>query len=71
MRHVVFPGKPGLANSHRRDDCHGCSRSFVTRVAKGKEEQRFFDLAAQLTRSKSRTEQMKLKEALARLTFGG
>lgn len=38
--------------------------------AREKEKQRFFDLAAQLTRAKSLSEQTKLKEELARLTFG-
>jgi hypothetical protein len=35
-----------------------------------KEKERFFDLAAQLTRAKNPAEQTKLKEELARLTFG-
>lgn len=38
--------------------------------AKEKEKERFFELAAQLTRSKRTSEQQKLKEELARLTFG-
>ena len=38
--------------------------------AKEKEKERFFDLAAQLTRAKNPSEQTKLKEELARLTFG-
>jgi hypothetical protein len=37
---------------------------------KEREKERFFDLAAQLTRAKSPSEQTKLKEELARLTFG-
>lgn len=38
--------------------------------AKEKEKEHFFDLAAQLTRAKSPSEQTRLKEELARLTFG-
>ena len=38
--------------------------------AKEKEKERFFEIAAQLTRAKDPKEQSRLKEELARLTFG-
>ena len=38
--------------------------------SKEKEKARFFDLADRLTRAKNASEQAKLKEELARLTFG-
>ena len=38
--------------------------------AKERERERFFELAAQLTRAKDTLEQSRLKEELARLTFG-
>jgi len=38
--------------------------------AKEKERERFFEIAAQLTRVKEPKEQSRLKEELARLTFG-
>ncbi len=39
-------------------------------AAKEKEKQRFLDLADRLTRSKDASEQARLKEELARMTFG-
>jgi metal-responsive CopG/Arc/MetJ family transcriptional regulator len=38
--------------------------------AKEREKVTFFDLADQLTRASDRTEQKRLKEELARMTFG-
>lgn len=38
--------------------------------AKERERERFFELAAQLSRAKDVREQTRLKEELARLTFG-
>jgi len=38
--------------------------------AKDKEKERFFEIASQLTRAKEPKEQSRLKEELARLTFG-
>lgn len=39
--------------------------------AKEREKERFMELADRLTRSKDSAEQARLKEELARLTFGG
>jgi predicted DNA-binding protein len=39
--------------------------------AKERERKRFFELAERLARSTEREEQVRLKEELARMTFGG
>lgn len=39
--------------------------------AREKERQRFFEMADRLTRSRDPEEQSRLKEELARMTFGG
>lgn len=70
MRRAVFPGKPGLAKSHRPDDLPRLLQGLRHSGREEHEKERFFDLAAQLTRAKSPAEQAKLKEELARLTFG-
>ena len=61
----------GLARRERRSANQVLEELIVSGLeSKENEKRRFFDLAERLRRSSSRSEQQRIKEELARMTFG-